>query len=108
MSSFVLSDTMQGMSIQLIKDLLKTSPDGRKVTVYGWVRTKRDSKNLVFVQINDGSCFSSIQVTFDRDANADNPSMSAIESELKRRQRLLIQLLVSLYSTNIFHRTLVM
>jgi len=84
LSSFVLSDTMQGMSIQLIKDLLKTSPDGRKVTVYGWVRTKRDSKNLVFVQINDGSCFSSIQVTFDRDANADNPSMSAIESELKK------------------------
>ena len=33
----------------------------------------RDSKNLVFIQVNDGSCFASIQLTFDR-TNPSNPS----------------------------------
>ncbi len=37
------------------------------IDAYGWVRTKRETKNLVFIEINDGSCFASIQATFDRD-----------------------------------------
>ena len=49
----------------LIKELLKEEPKGQKVIVEGWVKTKRESKNLVFLSINDGSCFSSIQVTVD-------------------------------------------
>ena len=55
------------MKITLIKDILVSEPDGRTVHVYGWVRTKRDSKNLCFIQVNDGSCFASIQLTFDRE-----------------------------------------
>ena len=35
------------------------------IVIRGWVRTKRDMKNLVFVEINDGSCLDSIQCTFD-------------------------------------------
>lgn len=58
---------------QLIKDILSSEADGRRVTVCGWVRTVRDSKNLVFVQVNDGSCLANIQLTFDR----GNPSASA-------------------------------
>jgi asparaginyl-tRNA synthetase len=54
-----------------IKDLLAAPPDLREVTVKGWVRTKRDMKNLVFVELNDGSCFDGIQCTFDRSANTD-------------------------------------
>ncbi len=50
------------------------------MTVLGWVRTKRDTKNLTFVQVNDGSCFASIQVTFDKDANPSNE----IETNLKK------------------------
>ena len=52
--------------MQLIKDLLKTSPQGQEVSVNGWVRSKRESKNLIFLALNDGSCFASIQVTVDR------------------------------------------
>ena len=66
----------------LIKDLLTSEPDGRKVTVCGWVRTKRDSKNLVFIQVNDGSCFASIQLTFDR-TNPGNADLNAVEDALK-------------------------
>ena len=36
---------------------------GGEVTVRGWVRTRRDSKNgLSFINVSDGSCFAPIQV----------------------------------------------
>jgi asparaginyl-tRNA synthetase len=40
-------------------------PPQENTIIRGWVRTKRDMKNLVFVEVNDGSCFNSIQCTFD-------------------------------------------
>ena len=58
--------------IHLIKDILTSEPKGQAIDVYGWVRTKRETKNLVFIEINDGSCFASIQATFDRDTGLDN------------------------------------
>ena len=67
----------------LIKDLLTSAPDGRNVTVCGWIRTKRDSKNLVFIQVNDGSCFASIQLTFDRTSPNENANVENIENQLK-------------------------
>lgn len=67
----------------LIKDLLSSSPDSRSVTVCGWVRTVRDSKNLVFIQVNDGSCFANIQLTFDRNAPSANANVNNIEENLK-------------------------
>ena len=42
--------------------------DGKTVTVCGWVRTVRDMKNFGFVELNDGSCFKSLQVVFERDS----------------------------------------
>ena len=35
------------------------------VTVYGWVRTLRDSKQIGFIEINDGSCFKGVQIVFE-------------------------------------------
>lgn len=40
---------------------------GKKITVMGWVRTVRDMKNFGFIELNDGSCFKSLQVVFDRE-----------------------------------------
>jgi asparaginyl-tRNA synthetase len=38
-------------------------PTGTRVTVQGWVRTRRDSKaGLSFVHLHDGSCFDALQV----------------------------------------------
>ena len=54
------------MAFLLIKELLSLPADSREVRVRGWVRTKRELKNLVFVEMNDGSCFEGIQCTFDR------------------------------------------
>ncbi len=40
--------------------------DGQRLTVCGWVRTVRDMKNFGFVELNDGSCFKSLQVVLER------------------------------------------
>ncbi|RIV20445.1 asparagine--tRNA ligase [Fibrisoma montanum] len=48
------------MSYLPIQQLLQATP-GTDVTVKGWVRTKRESKNAVFIAINDGSTINTIQ-----------------------------------------------
>ena len=71
------------MKTELIKDILVSEPDGRAVTVSGWVRTKRESKNLVFLQVNDGSCFASLQLTHDRENSGCQDTLNQMESSLK-------------------------
>lgn len=63
----------------LIKDFLKKEPSDTVITVQGWVRTKRDMKNLVFTELNDGSCFSNIQCTFDRGQNLNEETLLALQ-----------------------------
>jgi len=41
--------------------------DGKEVSCSGWVRTVRDSKAFGFIELNDGSCFKSVQVVFEAD-----------------------------------------
>jgi asparaginyl-tRNA synthetase len=53
------------MLFPLIKEILSLPPDGRELKVRGWVRTRRELKNLVFIELNDGSCLRGIQCTFD-------------------------------------------
>ena len=50
-----------------ISEVLKGDNIGAEVTVAGWVRTRRDSKGgFSFVEINDGSCFSGLQIIADQ------------------------------------------
>jgi asparaginyl-tRNA synthetase len=44
-----------------VKDLFLVAP-GTETSAYGWVKTRRDSKGISFVQINDGSCFQDFQI----------------------------------------------
>ncbi|MGN1206681.1 MAG: asparagine--tRNA ligase [Eubacteriales bacterium] len=39
---------------------------GETVTVCGWVRTARDSKNMAFVELNDGSTLRHMQIVIDK------------------------------------------
>ncbi len=39
---------------------------GKTVTVCGWVRTSRDSKNVAFAELNDGSRLEHVQIVFDK------------------------------------------
>ena len=52
------------MSRPSIKELLSSAADGRQVLVRGWVRTRRQTKAAVFLEVNDGSCMSNIQCVF--------------------------------------------
>jgi asparaginyl-tRNA synthetase len=45
-----------------IKKILERRDFGADVTVMGWVRTKRASKNVAFIAINDGSTIKNVQV----------------------------------------------
>ncbi len=48
-----------------ILQLLDEGKVGSKVTVKGWVRTKRESKNVRFINLNDGSSVRSMQCVAD-------------------------------------------
>ena len=48
-----------------IREVLEKTEAGSSVLVQGWLRTRRDSKEFSFLEVNDGSCFSSIQVVAD-------------------------------------------
>ncbi|MDR2490782.1 MAG: asparagine--tRNA ligase [Spirochaetaceae bacterium] len=54
----------------LIKDILMLEPQEQRVSVRGWVRTKREMKNLGFIEINDGSCLAGVQCTYTQDSGA--------------------------------------
>ncbi len=63
------------------------SPDrfgGQSVTLGGWVRNLRDSKAFGFIDLNDGSCFKSLQVVFEREklANYDEIASQNIGAAL--------------------------
>ena len=38
---------------------------GGQVLLKGWVRTRRDSKDFSFLELNDGSCLANVQVLVD-------------------------------------------
>ena len=52
------------MERRYVKELLQAEKTD-KVLIQGWVRTKRDSKNFLFIEINDGSCLANLQVVID-------------------------------------------
>lgn len=48
-----------------IKEILKNGKPGTSTLVKGWVRTKRGSKNVNFITLNDGSSLHNLQVVAD-------------------------------------------
>jgi len=48
-----------------IKYLLEAPAIGEMLEVKGWVRTKREIKNVVFIALNDGSTINNIQIVVD-------------------------------------------
>ena len=48
-----------------ISEVLNSTEFGKETTVMGWVRTKRVSKNVCFIALNDGSTINNLQVVLD-------------------------------------------
>jgi asparaginyl-tRNA synthetase len=54
-----------------INELLKSTEAGHEINVKGWVRTKRGSKNVSFIALNDGSTINNIQVVVEMSEEND-------------------------------------
>lgn len=53
-----------------IKKLLESRESLADINTEGWIRTRRDSKEFSFIELNDGSCLANIQII--ADANLPN------------------------------------
>lgn len=53
---------------------------GKTLTICGWVRTVRDQKSFAFIEVNDGSCFSSIQAVADSDIQNYKETLTALST----------------------------
>ncbi len=49
-----------------IVDVFQKASVGEKLTVCGWVRTARDSSQVAFLELADGTCFNRLQVVVDK------------------------------------------
>ncbi|MBN1128649.1 MAG: asparagine--tRNA ligase [Chitinispirillaceae bacterium] len=65
------------MKTLTIKDVLSLPSGGEDVRINGWVRTRRDTKEFSFIEVNDGSCLASAQVIA-------LPSLSNYSTEILR------------------------
>ena len=61
----------------------KESLIGCEVTVCGWVRTSRDSKNMAFIELNDGTSFKHLQIVIDKAVLSDINEFMKLGTSLK-------------------------
>ena len=64
---------------ELISKIKTMEPGPQTIQVEGWVRTKRDSKTVTFIEVNDGSCLKGLQVVADR-ASIDNNLLNSLST----------------------------
>ena len=76
-----------------IRDLYKAYKqyDGKTITVCGWARTIRDSKNIAFVSLNDGA-FSCLQIVVEREKvqNYDEVVKQTVGSSFKIEGKVIL------------------
>ncbi len=52
--------------------------DGAVVTVEGWIRTNRSNNKIGFISMNDGSCFSCVQIVYEEEKLANFAEISKL------------------------------
>ncbi|MGB3975171.1 MAG: asparagine--tRNA ligase [bacterium] len=73
-----------------IKILLQSETSLDHVVITGWIRQKRESKSLLFLLINDGSCLSGIQVVAESHLeNFESVRKTSIGSSVRISGRLV-------------------
>jgi len=55
----------------------------KTVTVCGWVRTSRDSKNMAFLELNDGTTLKHLQIVIDKEKMSDIAEFMKLGTSLK-------------------------
>ncbi len=66
-----------------IIEILKGKYTDQKVTVCGWVRTSRDSKNMAFLELNDGTTLKHLQIVIDKAVMSDITEFMKLGTSLK-------------------------
>jgi asparaginyl-tRNA synthetase len=74
-----------------IKEIFTQKPLGKKVEVRGWLKTRRDSKDFSFLEVNDGSSLANLQII----APSDLKNYTEIILKLHTGCSLLIQGIVN-------------
>ena len=77
----------------VVKNLYKNTKEyeNKEITIEGWVRTIRASKNFGFIELNDGSFFKNIQVVIsDNLPNFKELSKLTISSSIKVTGELVL------------------
>lgn len=59
------------------------------VTVCGWVRTARDSKNVAFIELNDGTSLKHLQIVVDKNSGIDLEQALKLGTALKVEGKLV-------------------
>lgn len=76
-----------------IRDLYKTYEKfgGKEIVVCGWARTIRDSKNIAFIELNDGA-FKSVQIVVERGKikNYDDIAKQNVGSSFKVKGKVIL------------------
>ncbi len=52
--------------------------EGKEVLVCGWIRNLRSSKSISFIELNDGSCFKSIQIVLEENSLNNYKEISSL------------------------------
>ena len=76
-----------------IVSLYKNTPaDGTVVTVCGWAKNIRDSKNIGFIALSDGGCFKTLQVVLEAGklANYEEVIHTGLYSSLRIVGRIVL------------------
>ena len=79
---------------ELVKNIYADSEkySEQTVTLGGWIRNIRDSKQFGFIDLNDGSCFKCVQVVFEREivSNYDEISKLNVGSAIVVKGRVAL------------------
>ena len=73
---------MQAIKRTKVIDVLRRTDYGATVNVKGWVRTRRGSKSVNFIALNDGSTIQNVQIVadverFDEETSSKSPPAPA-------------------------------
>ncbi|MFA5570428.1 MAG: asparagine--tRNA ligase [Sphaerochaetaceae bacterium] len=61
-----------------IATLLHKEPSSEPLQVEGWIRTKRESKSIIFLELNDGSSLKGLQVVIDLNVFHDRDLLTKV------------------------------
>src|SRR4029450_5953091 len=63
-----------------IKDALQSTAPSEAIQVQGWVRTRRDSKDFSFIELNDGSTLRNLQIIAKKDVLANYAAVQRLNT----------------------------